>query len=385
MPLAKPSSDPLVISMLVPTRERCGIGDYSRLLTQAVRKLPEIEAVEAVSIPEGAVRAGILRALQNYLPDSRRFAYLGRRLNSGQIAHIQHQYFFFGGVAPHKNHFAALLRAVRVPVVLTVHEIADGGTVGWKQALVDLTNRRNFLHPNIREIIVHTRADAEKLGAIGVSKDRMTVLPVGIPPTLPTPSREEARAALGIAGKRVLLMFGFLSQKKGHALALEALRELPESVVLVLAGEQHPDDASDYVARLKERIAAYGLERRVLYTGYLPDARIPLIMAAADVALAPFSASSGSASLAHLLAYGLPVIASDIPPHRELLAQSPGCMLLTPDSDVGALREQIRNLLDDPELCRSLQSGAARFCAERSFEHVARETLSVYSRALRRR
>jgi glycosyltransferase involved in cell wall biosynthesis len=378
----RPSGKPLAVAMLTPTRERCGIADYSRLLESALRALPGVAALNTISVPEGSARIRSGEALAHYLSDERRFAALGARLNSGDVAHIQHQYFFFGGVAPHKNHFRALLKAVRVPLVVTVHEIADGTTAGWKRSLLELTNRRNFLPPVIRQIIVHTEADWEKLRALGVSDARLTVLPVGVPPPLPLPDRDTARAELGLTAKRALLMFGFLSAKKGHALALEALRGLPEDVVLVFAGEKHPDDPSDYVVRLMESIRAPGLENRVVHTGYLRADRVPAIMAAADVALAPFTESSGSASLAHLLAYGLPVVASDIAPHRDLLAQTPGSLRLFSNGQSEALREQIAAVLEDTALRRSLHAGAAQFRRERSFERLAQETLAVYRKAV---
>ncbi|MCW3054049.1 MAG: hypothetical protein JWN14_3219 [Chthonomonadales bacterium] len=375
-------SQPIAVSMLAPTRERCGIADYSRLLVGALESLPEISAVTVVSTPEGAARRGSLSALRNFLSDEQRYHALGEQLNSADVAHIQHQYFFFGGVAPHKNHFAAVLKAVRVPIVLQVHEIADGGSIGWKRTLIEQTNRRNFVHPAIRQIIVHTQADAERLRGIGVAGSQLTVLPLAVPPAVPFEDRDAARETLGLAGKRVLLMFGFLSVKKGHLLALETLKLLPDDVVLLLAGEQHPDDASDYVLRLKEAIALHGLEKRVQVTGYLPAEQVPRVMAAADLALAPFLESSGSASLTHLLAYGLPVLASDISPHRDLLAENPDSLALFPSGDVAAMGQQIETLLGDVSRRSSLQEGAARFCKAHSFDHIARETLKIYRRAL---
>lgn len=369
--------------MLAPVRERCGIGDYSRRLIEALRDLPGIAAVEAVPTPEGAARVSTTAALQHYLADERLFATLGRRLNSTDVAHIQHQYFFFGGVAPHKNHFRALLNAVQTPLVLTVHEIATGIASAWKRALVDHTNRGNFLHPAIRQIIVHTDVDAARLRALGVTQDRLTVLPIAVPAADPLPDRNASRAAFDVTGKRVLLMFGFLSAKKGHFLALEALERLPGDVVLLFAGEQHPDDPTDYVARLKAAIAAKGLEQRARITGYLPQDRIPQVMASADLALTPFLETSGSASLAHLLAYGVPVLASDIAPHRELLAQTPGSLRLFPSEDITALRTGISTLLEDPVQLSALREGAHRFAVERSFMRVAEETLAVYRRAMR--
>lgn len=352
------------VVMLAPDRNRCGISDYSRHLIDALRALPEIAGVDRID-PEPSATLG--KQIQDH---------------GAQIVHIQHQYFFFGGVAPHKNRVRALYNALTVPAVLTVHEIAEerGGLL--RRRLTAFANRQNFLHPALRRYIVHTDVDRKRLAEIGVSPERIAVIPVGIPPAEPLPERGAAKAALELTGKRVVTLFGFLSRKKGHQVAIEALAALPEAYVLLLAGDRHPDDQTDYVPSLKARIAEMGLQDRVKITGYLPEERLPQMMAATDVAIAPFLETSGSASLAHLLAYGLPVVASNIPPLQQIEAEAPGCLLLTEVGNSTALRDGIVQVCEGETLRTRMREASYLYAELHSYKRMAQATAAVYQQAL---
>ncbi|HZO86843.1 MAG TPA: glycosyltransferase [Chthonomonadaceae bacterium] len=372
----------LRVSLFTPWHARCGVRDYSRHLIAALTALPEIVGVRVVEAPQGAARASAVAALRHYLADEKRFRALGAAMNAegAEVAHVQHQYFFFGGVAPYKSHVRAFLSAVRVPLVMTVHEIALPGPSASapQRAALTLANRRNFLHPVIRRYIVHTEADRAHLAAIGVPADRIHVLTHGVPPPSPLPEPERAREALGLEGKRVVTLFGFLSAKKGHTLALEALRQLPPDVVLLFAGDRHPEDFTDYVPNLRAQIQARGLANRVHITGYLPDERLPLIMAATDVGLAPYMQTSGSGSLANLLAYGRAIVASDIPPHQEIVRKVPASLALFRSGDTEDLAAKLLTALEDAS-CRAALQAAARAYADRySYENMAREAVAIY-------
>src|SRR5207247_2131585 len=52
----------------------------------------------------------------------------GEAMNAGDLAHVQHAYAFWGGMALHRSGFPAFLRAIRRPVVMTVHEIDSEAT-----------------------------------------------------------------------------------------------------------------------------------------------------------------------------------------------------------------------------------------------------------------
>lgn len=382
----------LRVTMFAPTRRRCGISDYSRLLITALNALPGITVSRTVEPPEDAVAGGSKEALKRYAAEERRFQTLGTLLNGDlegeftDVAHLQHQYFFFGGVAPYKSHIRAFLNAVRVPLVMTVHEIAKAGSPAsfLKQAAVRLANRRNFLHSAIDRLIVHTGQDRDRLKAIGVLESQIQVIPHGIPSAEPMPDPETAKRALGLEGRRVVTLFGFLSAKKGHRLALEAIRKLPSDVLLLFAGDRHPDDHTDYVANLLAEVESEELANRVQVTGYLPEERIPIVMAATDVAIAPFLETSGSGSLANLLAYARPIVASDIAPHREITADSPACLALFESGNGQSLAASLRRLLEAAPFRTQLQSSAQSYADRHSYAQMAFETVKVYEVVCRR-
>lgn len=355
------------VTMFAPVREQCGISDYTRFLVDA---LPDV--VRIVAAPHIAGNRAELR---------KRFAACGAQMNAGDVAHIQHQYFLFGGVNPLKSDVQNFLQQIRVPLVMTVHEIVlpkptDG--FAFKCAL-NLTNRRNFLPPKIGAYIVHTTADRTRLHSLGVSEAKIHFLPHGIPDALPMPTPEDAKRLLGLEGKRVLTLFGFLAAKKGHAHALNALVHLPGDVVLVFAGGQHPDDRSDYVANLRAQMEAQNLSSRVRITGFVAPEQIPVWMAATDVALTPFVETSGSGSLAHLMAYGVPTIASDIAPHREIAAEDAGIQLSQTEQPE-PFAADIRALLNNPTQRAMMRAGAQDYAARHSFREIARQTHAIYER-----
>ena len=372
----------LRVVMFTPWQFRCGISDYSQLLVDALRALPKIADLWVVPTQDLAVKGGLLSALAHYPSAEREYAQLGERLNqqAADVAHIQHQYFFFGGVAPHKNHAKAFLDALRVPVVMTVHEIAHAGAKAnfLLRTGITLSNRRNFKHRAIRALIVHTPADRESLLALGIALEKIHVLIHPTPPAAPMPHEEDAKIALDLSGKRVVMLFGFLAAKKGHIQALEALPLLPPDVVLVFAGGQHPQDHTDYVPMLRRHITAHNLETRVRITGYMDEAQIPVVMAAADVAVAPFTQTSGSGSLANLFAYGRAIVASDIEPHQVIAREQPGVLELFRAGDAADLAAHIRNILDNSFQHSRLQHAALAYAQQHSYLEMARQTAQIY-------
>lgn len=82
-------------------------------------------------------------------------------------------------------------------------------------------------------------------------------------------------------------------------------------------------------------------------------------------------------SILEYMAEGCPVIATDIPAHRELI--DPGKTgLLYPVADTQALTAAIEKLLDQPSLRTRLSQAARASTAPRRWETTARQTLQAY-------
>ena len=338
---------------------KCGIAVYSRSLTSELKKNADLEIVSLDS------------------PISP--AKLAARLNRGEIAHVQHQYPFFGGMAFHKNTFRRMTSRVKAPLVVTIHEL----DLGDSDSRLSRTykwwfNQYLFDNVEIDRIIVHSTEYRELLEDLGVEPDEIRVIPDGVPSvTWPSISSEEAKSKFGLDGCRVISIFGFTVRRKGYEIALDALRHLPEDVVLVIAGGQHSDDNTSYLSDLKERINASGLSKRVMITGYLSDSDVSTVMAATDIIVAPFTSVSNSASILRSMAYGKPVVASDLPFMREINDRQP-CLSLFKPSDPVDMAEKVVELLSKESWLQAASDAVKSYAEVWSVERAAEETLNVY-------
>jgi glycosyltransferase involved in cell wall biosynthesis len=363
-----PTPYALSVTMVAPpSGEPCGVRDYTEYLLAELRQIVDVR----------------------FVTDAERFT---PAMNGVDLAHVQHQYFLFGGVAPWKCRFRAFANRLRVPAVMTVHEFVSPGGSPSRRAAIALANRLHFRHSAIRHYMAHTQADRERMAAEGLPRERITVVRHGVPPAPALPAREEARRALGLEKRFLLTMFGFLSRRKGHLLALEALKLLPTDVMLLIAGGRHPDDRTNYVNDIKQTIQQAGWADRARITGYLPPQEAASVLSAADLVIAPFLESSGSGSLAYAFACGKPILASDIAAHREILGETPGALALFPAGDIeqdsrpranaAALAQAVAALRDDPEALSTLAAGARRYAETHSYARMAEETAAVYHRTL---
>lgn len=345
------------IAMIAPGKEQCGIADYTTYLLAALRHWVEVSIVT----------------------DAAGFA---PKMNAVDLVHIQHQYFLFGGVAPWKSRFGQLADRLRVPAVMTVHEFVEPkGSPAFRLA-IQVTNRLHFHHPAVRRLIVHTETDRQRMIESGLEAERIVVVRHGVPPAPPLPPREEARQSLGVEGRFVVTLFGFLSRRKGHLLALEALKQLPSSVLLLFAGGKHPDDRTTYVEKLTRFNEVGGFANRARITGYLPPEQVAVVMSATDLVIAPFTQSSGSGSLALAFACGKPILASDIGPHREINQISPHALTLFAAGDATALANAILELQESTARLAMMAEGARRYAAMHSYVHMAAKTVEVYRSVL---
>lgn len=375
------------VAFLTPWDHPCGIADYSQHLVGALREFAEVRVVALAP----RYRRGLVEALRHRAEDLRYYRALGEQLNDADLAHIQFQYPLFGGFAPWKLKFTALMERVRVPVVMTMHELEAPDVRS-----LNMLQRQLYFHaasvvtwPQLRALIVHTRALVEPLRNLMVPAELIRVQPMPVPALPALPATDEAKARLGLSGRRVLAMLGFVVQRKGHEYALAVLPGLPPEVTLAIVGGRNEFDRTDYFDRLQRIVAEdEQLCDRVVITGYVSPEDFHLWLAATEVVLAPFEAMSGSSSLALALAAGKPIVASRLPGLEEMndlapclaLADRPGgkdCRI-----DLNGFDRQLRRVLEDAEYRQSLGQGASLYRERASLTAVARATAAVYAEVM---
>ncbi|MCY3914294.1 MAG: glycosyltransferase [Chloroflexi bacterium] len=175
--------------------------------------------------------------------------------------------------------------------------------------------------------------------------------------------RTVARQALDLALDAPLVCYvGHLYPWKGVDTLVAAAAKLPDTVQFAIVGGIPPD--LDRVRQLA------GGRRNVRTTGHRPPAEARRYLAAADVAVIPFSGATIIArehtsplKMFEYMAAGVPIVASDLPSLREVLRHEHNALLVPPD-DNAALAAAIERLLSDHELAARLARTARNEVAD---------------------
>ncbi|MBL8859909.1 MAG: glycosyltransferase [Planctomycetes bacterium] len=158
--------------------------------------------------------------------------------------------------------------------------------------------------------------------------------------------KQAARAALDLPRDVPLVVYtGGLLDWKGVDVLIAAAKTLPD-VYFAIAGGMDAD-----VARLRQR--AGGL-LNVRLDGFQAPERVQLYLAAGDVGVVPNRSQpeisaryTSPLKVFEAMAAGLPLVVSDLPSLREILAPGEEAVFVAAD-DAGALARGIQELLADP-------------------------------------
>jgi len=192
-------------------------------------------------------------------------------------------------------------------------------------------------------------------------------IPNGVAHTERRPPEEIRRFGLG--ERDYFLYAGRLSPEKGLHVAIEAHAGV-EHVRLVLAGGSSYSES--YMASLRKQAGD-----RVVFTGFLTGAPLQEIYSNALAFILPSCMEGLSVALLEAMAYGLPVIASDIPENRELVDECGGYLFRL--DDVEDLRRVMREVAAAPEAARQVGERARQRVRERfDWDRIAAETAEFY-------
>lgn len=186
--------------------------------------------------------------------------------------------------------------------------------------------------------------------------------------------KQEARAKLGIEpGRKVLLFFGLIRDYKGLDFLIEAMTELDDTYLLLIAGEVYGkfDKYKDmiYEKRLKNRIS--------LHLKYIPDNELPLYFSAADVCVLPYRSGTQSGIVAVSYHFGLPVIVTDTGGLKEMVTEGKtGHVVSEPNPML--IADAAAKLLENEDKAKYSQN-IEKFKQERSWENFARSLLDFYN------
>jgi teichuronic acid biosynthesis glycosyltransferase TuaC len=237
---------------------------------------------------------------------------LARRLHAETpVDVIDAQFFFPDGPAA-----AQIAAALGLPLSIKARgsDITLWGKEGFaRRQMVDAARAATGLLAVSEDLAAQMAAMGMERGKIslhytGLDRDRFR--PFDHPQL-----RRQLSEELGFAmpdNAPLLACVGALIERKGQAIAIRALREIPDArLVLVGKGEDE--------SRLRALVASEGVGPRVFFAGSIDHDLMPLILSAADAMVLPTANEGLANAWVEALACGTPVVTCDVGGARELI------------------------------------------------------------------
>jgi glycosyltransferase involved in cell wall biosynthesis len=279
------------------------------------------------------------------------------------------------------------------PLVLTAHDILP------REARPGQRAAQRRLYEHFDAIVVHSEHGRRRLTEeLGIVPERVHVIPHGVLEHLAADAADAAGGADGAGGGDgsggvdgapaaggpppagrtpfatdlpVVLCFGLMRPYKGIDLLLEAWRGI-DGAELWIAGAPRMDI---------EALRASAPPSVRFVPRFIGDDELPAYFRRADLVVLPYREIDQSGVLFTALAFGKPLLLSDVGGFPEIAAT--GAARTFPAGDAAALHNALRDLLADPD-ARSALAERARALAtgEYSWGAVAERTRELYERLL---
>lgn len=161
---------------------------------------------------------------------------------------------------------------------------------------------------------------------------------------------------------------------------LEDTTKLPNNYKLVIVGTHtNTKETKEYEEYLK--VMALG-RSNIIFTGELTGEPLATLFTNAGVFVQPSEDEGLSVALLEAMAYGLPVIVSDIPANSESVRGGAGVTF--PTKDVESLKQELAYYVNRPEEAKKLGVKAKDRVSEHySWEAIAKKTAELYDETMK--
>lgn len=199
--------------------------------------------------------------------------------------------------------------------------------------------------------------------------------------------RKTLREKHGLAGKKVIMFVGRLSEKKGPHILLKAFEKIvpqhPDAVLMIVGGRWFSDDRVDKYVKQLYKISE-PIKDNVIFTKFVPPAEMPDYYLMADIFVC---SSQWQEPLARVhyeaMAAGLPIITTDRGGNAEIIRNNYNGIVIKNFQESEAFAEAISSLLSNRRLALKLGkcgwNVANRHC---DFSRVANDLLTIYKKSV---
>ncbi len=250
--------------------------------------------------------------------------------------------------------FATLFFKMRFPKVKYILTLQEGDPIEHIKRRVFFVSplfKRIFLRADITQVISNYLGDfARSMGY----KGRVEVISNGVD----VKKFQNHESRIKNYDEIVLITTSRLVEKNGVGDIIDALKYLPENVSLKILGIGPLEND------LKLKIKNCKLEGRVEMLGFVEQSQIPIYLHNADIFIRPSLSEGMGNSFIEAMAAGLPVIATPVGGIVDFLKDGETglfCRVKDPES----IAEQVKKLIDNPELKTKLITNASRMVKEK--------------------
>ena len=254
------------------------------------------------------------------------------------------------------------------PLVLTAHDVLP------REPRPGQRSAQRRLYERVDAVVVHSEHGAQRLRTdLGVPPERIHVIPHGAFAHLAELAEGQLPPELPATDKPVVLFFGLIRPYKGLDVLLEAWRGI-EDAELWVAGMPRMDIAP---------LRAQAPPNVRFVPRFVSDPEVLALFRSADLVVLPYREIDQSGVLFTALAFGRPLLLSDVGGFGEVAAT--GAAELVAPGDPAELHEALAGLLADPDRLARLAAGARNAAATTyAWDGIARRTLALYEDLLGR-
>lgn len=274
----------------------------------------------------------------------------------------------------------AVSKIKKIPMILTLHGFPGGFNKLAHRAYFNLIGKETLKEAG--KIIAVSTAVAREFKVIGVSEEKMVIIPNGVDleEYRCLPKKRILRERLNIKeDRKIMLAIGRLERIKGFQYIIEALPRILEtvSVQLIIAGPEF-----NYGAQLRRFVKERKVEDHVVFYGPMDQREKLEALAAADAIVVPSIYEGFGIVLLEAMAAGKPTVATRTGIAPEIVQEGMNGILVNP-GDTKDLAEKLIKLLSDNQLSSLMGHEARKTANAFDWKKIAVQTKEIYQQCLK--
>lgn len=281
---------------------------------------------------------------------------------------LEHEYGIFGGNSG--MYILSLINALHIPLLVNFHTILEKPNVDEKAILIELVKRASIV------VVMSNYAITLLKSVYRVNTAKVRLIHHGVPEF--RLSQEEAKAQIGLSGKKILLTFGFIGRNKGIETVIESLAEVVKNepdLLYLIVGKTHPNvlahSGEEYRDYLKSLIDTYKLGEHVQFVNsFVSQSDLVTYLSACDVYVTPYvnEAQITSGTLSYAIGAGAAVVSTPYWHAKELLADGRG--VLVEFKNPAQMARTLTALFSNQEYRMTLRDNARNFGKEMTWRNI---------------